>query len=168
MRVSRRVFDFGLEFSSIYVTAVFALDGGPNAVDGPVAVTVSTNGRPSNDDKTFFHRVARHLLPLNASVAPNSIAPLQTPVDGDLLYFSGQVKFHHFCGVGRNYLFSLTDQENQEITNRPFAFNEVFSNYTGSWTIATFTPGSILLGEEVADIQSRGVVGQGCLQWRQE
>ena len=93
-----------VSISSNSIVADFAVDGGVNAVDGPVAVTVTCNGQTSNNDKTFFHQVARHLTPLDHQVAPNGIAPLQIVVDGDLLNLNGQVVFSHFCGVGRNLL----------------------------------------------------------------
>jgi hypothetical protein len=150
--------------SSSSIIADFAVDGGLNAVDGPVPVSVTVNGQTSNNDKTFFHQVARHLSPLDHPLAPNGIAPLQIVVNGDLFYLNGQVAFSNFCGIGRNYLFSLTDQENQEITNRPFGLNEVFSNYSGSWSTPTFIPQTFPLGSQVADLLSRGVVGEGCVQ----
>jgi IPT/TIG domain len=147
------------------IVADFAVAGGLNAVDGPVNVTVTANGQTSNNDKTFFHQVARHVVPLDHQLAPNGIAPLQVVVDGNLLALGGQVAIGpHFCGIGRNYLFKLTDQENQEITNRPFILDEVFSNYTGSWSIPTFTPLTFPPGSQIADLLSRGVVGEGCTQ----
>lgn len=129
-----------ISVTSNAIVADFAVAGGLNAVDGPVPVTVTINGQTSNNDKTFFHQVARHAVPLDHPLAPNGIAPLQVVVDGTLFALGGQPAIGpHFCGIGRNYLFKITDQENEEILNRPFLLDEVFSNYSGSWSAPTFT-----------------------------
>jgi hypothetical protein len=152
--------------SSTSITANFAVAA--NATGGARSVTVTCNGKPSNSDKTFFVQIPSKLLPLNSQEAPNGIGPLMTPVDGDVKLLDGTVVFQHTCGVYRNYLFFLADQDNpgQPILNRPFTFGEIFSNYSSpaNFDPPTFQPVSIPAGQDVADLQSLFFYYPTCLQ----
>lgn len=139
-----------------------------NGTQGNHTVQVSNKGQTSNS-VNFFVQIPSKIVPLDAPVAPNGIGPLMTPVNEPRRRLDGTpINPANYCGVYRNYLFFLGDQDNpsQETTFRPFTLDEVFSNYSSPNNLdpPANLSGIIGPGVEIADMQSVGFIYPQCLQ----
>jgi hypothetical protein len=148
--------------SSTTITANLVIAG--NAAGGNHTIKVHSNNKNSNG-KNFFVQIPSKLIPFDHQLAPNGIGPLNTPVDGDVRFLEGTLKFQHFCGVYRSYLFLLVDQEGQKIQTA-FTFDEIFTNVSSSPGLAevTYTPVEFPSNwVAIEDLQSLGFLNSGCL-----
>jgi hypothetical protein len=138
-----------------------------NASGGNRSVKVTVGGQTSGSGVNFYVQIPSKLIPLNDAAAPSGIGPLQTPVNGDVVALGGAVVLHNVCGVYRNYLFQLVDQDSpaQPIAYRPYLLDEIFTSYSSPNGLAppTFVQSTIGTGTNPADIQFLGFFYPNCL-----
>ncbi len=136
----------------------------PNAEGGNHLIRVRINNRNSNG-KNFYVQYPSKLIPFHHQLAPNGVGPLNTPVNGDVRFLEGALKFQNFCGVYRSYLYILADQQGEKI-QAAFTFDEIFSNVTSPPSLAppAYTPVNFPANYvAIEDLISVGFVGVGCL-----
>jgi hypothetical protein len=102
-------------------------------------VTVSSRGQASNS-VNFFVQVPNKLGRFDFPGIPNGYGPLTltASTNNEVRNATGAVLLTNQCGVYRNLVYELKDQDGQAIT-QPFDFTETFSNYSGVST----TPGDL-------------------------
>lgn len=120
----------GVSFnSSTLLTASFQVAS--DAIEGNHAVTVTTNNVTSNG-VNFFVQIPGRLARFNFSGAPDGYGPLTltSSTNNEVRNVVGAVLLTNQCGVYRNLVYELKDQQGQSLPI-PFSFTETFSNYSG-------------------------------------
>jgi hypothetical protein len=141
--------------TSFHIDASFAISA--NASGGNHSVTVTVGGQSSNS-VTFFVQIPTSLGRFNFPPgAPDGYGPLTLTAstndeDRDV---NGNAILTNQCGVYRNLVYELKDQQGQPIT-QGFDIRETFSNYTGFSTL----PGDISAHSSQGLVQDNQYVGK--------
>ena len=106
--------------SDTSITANFVV--ATNATAGNHSVTVTAGGQTSAA-KTFYVQV-----PSKLSIS--STGSLITITDGNVVDYYGNILRTHRCGVYRNVVSALRDQQGGTILGGDFTLTESFSNYS--------------------------------------
>jgi len=149
--------------TSFHIDASFAIAS--NASGGNQSVSVTVGGQTSNS-MNFFVQIPTALGRFDFPPgAPGGYGPLTltSNTNNEVRDVNGNVipGFTNQCGVYRNLVYELKDQEGQSIT-QPFDFTETFSNYTGVSTLPKPLSGHSSVGL-VQDTQYFGKTLPDCL-----
>jgi hypothetical protein len=150
--------------SSTQITATFTPTNSSSA-GGNQAVTVTANGITSAS-KNFFVQVPTHFVRFDfPPAAPGGIGPVVTITNGSVVNLVGTVFATGQCGVYRNFVFELVDQQTTPvpITAGTAVVTEVFSNIVGGTgpTPSVNTLNLATQGEN--DVQSLSHTAPSCL-----
>jgi hypothetical protein len=150
--------------SSTQITATFTPTNSSSA-GGNQAVTVTANGITSAS-KNFFVQVPTHFVRFDfPPAAPGGIGPVVTITNGSVVNLAGIVSATGQCGVYRNFVFELVDQQTTPvpITAGTAVITEVFSNIVGGTgpTPSVNTLNLATQGEN--DVQSLSHTAPSCL-----
>lgn len=123
--------------TSFHIDASFAVSS--TAAGGNHGVTVTVSGQTSNS-MNFFVQIPSSLARFDYPGATNGYGPLTltSSTNNEVRNVVGAVLLTNQCGVYRNLVYELKDQQGQSIA-QPYDFTETFSNYSGVST----TPGPV-------------------------
>lgn len=123
------------------------------ATAGSNTLTVHSSGSPPQTATiNFFVQIPKKLIRLDYPNVPNGYGPLQVISNGNVVNVAGTVLLTHQCGMYRNLVYSLRDQDSpdQDIDGT-YTLTEMFSNYSSTYggvvpptQNLNMTPGGVL------------------------
>jgi hypothetical protein len=148
--------------SNTQITASFAIS--TSAPSGNHSVTVTAGGQTSSGTN-FYVQIPTKLVRQDYPGIPNGYGPLVTITNGNVVDAAGTVRLTGQCGMYRNLVYSLQDQETpSQNIDGTYTLTETFSNYTSTFGGTApgtqnynMTPGGLL-----TDIQWIGKPAPAC------
>jgi hypothetical protein len=147
------------------ITASFAISVTPSVTGNANVQVVNQAANVGSNIADFYIQVPTKLVRTDFPGVPNGYGPLVVLTNGNVVNAGGQVLLANQCGMYRNLVYSLQDQQTpgQDIDGT-YTLVEMFSNYSSTFngTIPptqnfNMTPGGLL-----SDIQFIGKTAPNC------
>lgn len=145
------------------IASSFAISG--SATSGNHSVTVTAGGQTSSGIN-FFVQIPTKLIRQDFPNIPNGYGPLEIITPGNVIDAGGNVLLTNRCGVYRDLVYSLRDQQSpSQNIDGTYTLVESFSNYTNTYggSVPATLNFNMTPGGFPSDVQYLGKVSPACL-----